>query len=118
MQECTSAWSWADGYVCLLPPHSRFMLPTPEPQVQEALGDGGGLTDATLELFTCILERLPPTPSRFHYVFNLRDLSRVYEGLLRATPEQCAGCMSGASVQATLCVMALPACLLVRRLPC
>jgi hypothetical protein len=59
------------------------------PQVRETLGDGSGLTDATLELFTHILERLPPTPSRFHYVFNLRDLSRVYEGLLRSTPERC-----------------------------
>lgn len=57
-------------------------------QVREALGDGGGLTDATLELFTHILERLPPTPSRFHYIFNLRDLSRVYEGLLRAAPDR------------------------------
>lgn len=57
-------------------------------QVREALGDGSSLTDATLELFSHIVERLPPTPSRFHYVFNLRDLSRVYEGLLRATPER------------------------------
>ena len=61
----------------------------PWPQVREGLGDGGGLTDATLELFSRVLERLPPTPSRFHYVFNLRDLSRVYEGLLRATPDRC-----------------------------
>jgi dynein heavy chain len=40
------------------------------------------LTDITLELYNTVLEKLPPTPSRFHYVFNLRDLSRVYEGLL------------------------------------
>lgn len=62
--------------------------PTLGHQVREGLGDGGGLTDATLELFSRVLERLPPTPSRSHYVFNLRDLSRVYEGLLRATPEK------------------------------
>lgn len=45
------------------------------------------LTDVTLQLYTALLEKLPPTPSRFHYVFNLRDLSRVYEGLLRTTPD-------------------------------
>lgn len=44
------------------------------------------LTDITLDLYTYILEKLPPTPSRFHYIFNLRDLSRVYEGLLRWVP--------------------------------
>jgi dynein heavy chain len=37
------------------------------------------LTDVTLRLYNFILEKLPPTPSRFHYIFNLRDLSRVYE---------------------------------------
>jgi hypothetical protein len=46
-----------------------------------------GLTDVTLQLFNGLLEKLPPTPSRFHYVFNLRDLSRVYEGLLRSTQD-------------------------------
>ncbi|WIA10356.1 hypothetical protein OEZ85_010548 [Tetradesmus obliquus] len=45
---------------------------------------GESLTDITLELYNAVLEKLPPTPSRFHYVFNLRDLSRVYEGLLRS----------------------------------
>lgn len=44
------------------------------------------LTDITLGVYSHILEKLPPTPSRFHYIFNLRDLSRVFEGLLRATP--------------------------------
>lgn len=45
---------------------------------------GDSLTDITLELYNTVLEQLPPTPSRFHYVFNLRDLSRVYEGILRS----------------------------------
>lgn len=50
--------------------------------VAQAFGES--LTDATLQLYSTLLERLPPTPSRFHYVFNLRDLSRVYEGLTRS----------------------------------
>lgn len=40
----------------------------------------------TLDLYNYVIEQLPPTPSRFHYIFNLRDLSRVTEGLLLATP--------------------------------
>ncbi|KAF8069431.1 DHC1 [Scenedesmus sp. PABB004] len=59
------------------------------PGVAEALGES--LTDVTLELYAAVLEALPPTPSRFHYVFNLRDLSRVYEGLLRSTPATAPG---------------------------
>ena len=50
-----------------------------KPAVQQAADQ---LTDVTLGLYDFILEKLPPTPSRFHYIFNLRDLSRIYEGLL------------------------------------
>ena len=49
-------------------------------------GAAGGLTGLTLDLYNYIIEQLPPTPSRFHYLFNLRDLSRVTEGLLLASP--------------------------------
>lgn len=46
------------------------------------------IPDATLELYHHIVDKLPPTPSRFHYIFNLRDLSRVFEGLLLSTPDK------------------------------
>ena len=42
----------------------------------------------TLELYKSIVSDLPPTPSKFHYIFNLRDLSRIYNGLVLTTPER------------------------------
>ncbi|EPY23032.1 hypothetical protein STCU_07926 [Strigomonas culicis] len=43
------------------------------------------VTDMTLRLYQSLVTALPATPAKFHYIFNLRDLSRVYEGLCRAT---------------------------------
>ena len=45
------------------------------------------ITRMTLGLYESIQIHLPPTPSKFHYVFTLRDLSRIYEGLLMSTPD-------------------------------
>lgn len=42
----------------------------------------------TLSLYKSIVNDLPPTPSKFHYIFNLRDLSRIYNGLVLTTPER------------------------------
>eukprot|EP00742_Colponemidia_sp_Colp-10_P004363 GILJ01004656.1.p1 GENE.GILJ01004656.1~~GILJ01004656.1.p1 ORF type:complete len:2862 (-),score=582.32 GILJ01004656.1:82-7611(-) len=47
------------------------------------------LTQATLQFYKMVVEQLPRTPSKFHYIFNLRDLSRVYEGLCLSTVDKC-----------------------------
>jgi dynein heavy chain len=41
----------------------------------------------TLQLYAEISRTLLPTPSKFHYIFNLRDISRIYVGLCQATPD-------------------------------
>lgn len=45
---------------------------------------GDILTTASLEIYHNIVTRMLPTPSRLHYLFNMRDISRVFQGLLRA----------------------------------
>ena len=46
------------------------------------------VTLMTLKLYRDILEQLPRTPVKFHYIFNLRDLSRTYEGMYQSTFEK------------------------------
>ncbi len=41
-----------------------------------------------MELYERVVRDLPPTPSKFHYIFNLRDLSRIYHGLTVTVPER------------------------------
>jgi dynein heavy chain len=48
---------------------------------------GDSITSATIEIFNSIVANLLPTPAKIHYLFNLRDISKVFQGVMRANKE-------------------------------
>jgi len=47
------------------------------------------LVDATISIWDSVKKRLLPTPQKFHYVFTIRELARVFSGIctVAAKPE-------------------------------
>ena len=41
----------------------------------------------TVDIYTKIYVDLLPTPAKFHYIFNLRDISKVFQGILMVKPQ-------------------------------
>ncbi|XP_059059014.1 dynein axonemal heavy chain 10 [Achroia grisella] len=66
-------------YVSILTGHFSIF---PE-EIQEIVDK---IVQMTLDLYKIIIIELPPTPAKFHYIFNLRDLSRVAAGMCLTHP--------------------------------
>ena len=54
----------------------------PEPIPEEIAGLGSSIVDSTINIYDMITSQLLPTPKKSHYTFNLRDLSKVFQGML------------------------------------
>ncbi|KAL2765787.1 dynein axonemal heavy chain 2 isoform 1 [Daubentonia madagascariensis] len=48
---------------------------------------GNVVTEATLDVYSTVVQRFLPTPAKIHYLFNLRDISKVFQGMLRANKD-------------------------------
>ncbi|KNE63057.1 hypothetical protein AMAG_08223 [Allomyces macrogynus ATCC 38327] len=44
----------------------------------------GKLVDGSIHVYNTLRQELLPTPSKSHYTYNLRDLSKVFQGMLMA----------------------------------
>jgi dynein heavy chain len=43
----------------------------------------------TVEVYNTVRETLRPTPIKSHYSFNLRDISKVFQGMCQVSLKQC-----------------------------
>ena len=63
----------------------RLSTISPFHAVSAQVGDAvGKLTEATIELYQRTANKMLPTPAKFHYSWNMREISRVFGGMFMA----------------------------------
>jgi len=45
--------------------------------------------NASVEVYERLIEEMLPSPARSHYTYNLRDLAKVFQGMISVTHEHC-----------------------------
>jgi len=53
----------------------------PKKYSQDVVNMKGTLVDTTITVWEEVKRKLLPTPAKFHYVFTMRELSRVFQGI-------------------------------------
>jgi len=48
----------------------------------------GFAVEASIELYKILSEQLKPTPAKPHYIFNLRDITKIFQGVNIADPKE------------------------------
>ena len=66
---------------------NAFLVAKKFPKEIIELGESNKVVLGTLNMYANIQKELLPTPMKSHYVFNLRDVSKVFQGILSAMPQ-------------------------------
>ena len=65
-----------------------FFLINSNPSYPKAIsGMRDGIVSNTITIYQLIQERFRPTPAKSHYTYNLRDVSKVFQGISKASPK-------------------------------
>mmetsp|Transcript_23863 Transcript_23863/g.43710 ORF Transcript_23863/g.43710 Transcript_23863/m.43710 type:complete len:2143 (+) Transcript_23863:3-6431(+) len=54
---------------------------------RDVIGNAAFCVTATLDVYNTVLKELLPTPAKSHYTFNMRDVSKVFQGICQCTRE-------------------------------